>query len=511
MQRTLEKKTSGPGDSKILLVDDNTANLQVLRETLDGVGYKLLIAKNGMSALEIVRKAAPDLILLDIMMPEIDGYEVCRRLKADAATQHIPVIFLTAMAEAGDEAKGLALGAVDYITKPINPELVRARVRNHLELKRHQDHLEHLVRMKTRELQLNQAVMIESLATLAEYRDPETGGHIKRTQNYVKALAMHLKDHPRFRDLLDDDTIELLYLSAPLHDVGKVGVRDNILLKPGRLDDDEFELMKKHTLFGEEALRLTEQKLGHSTFLSHAREVAGSHQEKWDGSGYPRGLKGDAIPLSGRLMALADVYDALISKRVYKPPLPHDEAVRIIREGKGRHFDPDVVDAFLELQAVFRNIALTHADFDEEREMLGSGMSGAEPLDGQGIIRVLLAEDNDINLEIMKNQLASLRFTVVTAANGLEALARYQTMNFDLVLTDIEMPGMDGFKLAEAIRRTAAEGRAVPPILAITASEFELTEASAKSSGFDGYMLKPLDLGVLRRKLIAFGGPKRAT
>ena len=506
MTDTLEKKTSKTENPKILLVDDNTANLQVLRETLDGLGYKLLIAKNGKSALEIVRKAGPDLILLDIMMPDMDGYEVCRKLKAAASTQHIPLIFLTAMADAEDEATGLSLGAVDYITKPINPELVRARVRNHLELKQYRDSLEELVKERTRELQLTQAVMIESLATLAEYRDPETGGHIKRTQNYVKALAVHLKNHPKFRDELTDEMIELLYLSAPLHDMGKVGVRDHILLKPGRLDEAEFHEMQKHTIYGHDALRVTEEKLGKSTFLRLAREIAYTHQEKWDGSGYPRGLKAEEIPLPGRLMALADVYDALISKRVYKPPMPHDDAVRIILDGKERHFDPDVVDAFFELQAVFRNIALTYADFDEEREMLGSGMPCTEP-SGKGITRVLLAEDNEINLEIMKNQLASLRFTVVTAANGLEALSRYQAMNFDLVLTDIEMPGMDGFKLAEAIRRMGKEGRTVPPILAITASEFELTEASAKSSGFDGYMLKPLDLGVLKKKLDAYFQP----
>ena len=506
MTGTADPNTSAAAEPRILLVDDNTNNLQVLRETLDGLGYKLLIAKNGKSALEIVRKAGPDLILLDIMMSDMDGYEVCRKLKATASTQHIPVIFLTAMADAEDEAKGLSLGAVDYITKPINPELVRARVRNHLELKQYRDSLEELVKQRTRELQLTQAVMIESLATLAEYRDPETGGHIKRTQNYVKALAVHLKDHPKFRGELTDEMIDLLYLSAPLHDMGKVGVRDHILLKPGRLDEAEFHEMQKHTTYGHDALRVTEEKLGKSTFLRLAREIAYTHQEKCDGSGYPRGLKAEEIPLPGRLMALADVYDALISKRVYKPPMPHDDAVRIILDGKERHFDPDVVDAFFELQAVFRNIALTYADFDEEREMLGSGMPCTEP-SGKGITRVLLAEDNEINLEIMKNQLASLRFTVVTAANGLEALSRYQAMNFDLVLTDIEMPGMDGFKLAEAIRRMGKEGRTVPPILAITASEFELTEASAKSSGFDGYMLKPLDLGVLKKKLDAYFQP----
>jgi putative two-component system response regulator len=500
MTGTLEKSEAQVDEPKILLVDDNTANLQVLRENLGGLGYKLLIAKNGKSALEIVQKAGPDLILLDIMMPEMDGYEVCRRLKGAEETRHIPVIFLTAMADAEDEAKGLALGAVDYITKPINPELVRARVRNHLELKRHQDRLEHLVRMKTREVQLTQAVMIESLATLAEYRDPETGGHIKRTQNYVKALAVHLRDHERFRNVLDEKAIELLYLSAPLHDVGKVGVRDHILLKAGRLDDAEFEQMKKHTLFGEEALRLTEQKLGQSTFLRLAREIAATHQEKWDGSGYPRGLKGEEIPLPGRLMALADVYDALISKRVYKPPMPHEKAVESIRDGRGTHFDPDVVDAFLALEDTFRNIALTFADCDEEREALG-GAKAPDACAEARVTRVLLAEDNPINREIMLSQLTAFGYTADEAASGQEALQKYLAGKYDLVLTDIEMPEMDGYGLAREIRqREEGTGRRTP-ILAITASDFDLDKDRARAAGFDGYMLKPLDPKLLAKKL----------
>jgi putative two-component system response regulator len=342
--------------------------------------------------------------------------------------------------------------------------------------------------------------MIESLATLAEYRDPETGGHIKRTQNYVKALAVHLKEHARFRDLLDDETIELLYLSAPLHDMGKVGVRDNILLKSGRLDDEEFEQMKKHTLFGEEALRLTEQKLGKSTFLRQAREIAGSHQEKWDGSGYPRGLKGDAIPVSGRLMALADVYDALISKRVYKPPMPHERAVEIIRAGRGTHFDPDVVDAFLALEDTFRNIALTFADCDEEREAL-SGAEADEIRPTGRISRVLIAEDNPINREVMLSQLTALGYTVDEAENGKEALQKYRTEAYDLILTDIEMPELDGYGLAAEIRRLEAETTSRVPILAITASDFDLNEGYARNAGFDGYMLKPLDPKLLARKL----------
>ncbi len=220
------------------------------------------------------------------------------------------------------------------------------------------------------EISLTQDVTIESMGTLAEYRDPETGGHIKRTRNYVWLLAMHLKDHPKFKDVLDDATIELLYKSAPLHDIGKVGVPDNILLKPGKLTIEEFELMKKHTIYGMEAIAALEEKLGEDSFLHLAWEIAATHQEKWDGSGYPQGVKGEDIPVSGRLMALADVYDALISKRVYKPSMPHSKAVAIISEGRGSHFDPDMVDAFMELEDEFRKIALEHADFDEERENL---------------------------------------------------------------------------------------------------------------------------------------------
>ncbi len=486
-------------EDKVLLVDDNTTNLQLLHETLDGLGYKLLIAKNGQTALAIVQKAAPSLILLDIMMPEMDGYEVCRRLKADKNTTHIPVIFITALADDEDEAKGLGMGAVDYITKPINPELVRARVHNHLELKRHQDHLEKLVAERTRRLALTQAVTIESLATLAEYRDPETGGHIKRTQNYVKALAVHLKDHQRFRSELNDEIIDLLYLSAPLHDIGKVGVRDNVLLKPGPLTDEEFVEMKKHTIYGEEALRITEQKLGEDSFLKSAREIAYTHQEKWDGSGYPQGLNGEDIPLSGRLMALADVYDALISKRVYKPPFTHEKAVAIIVEGKGKHFDPDIVDAFLELEDTFRNIALTFADFDEERQMLG-GATGTQPDKCRKIENILLVEDNEINLEIMYSQLTSLKYNVDTAVNGKDALDKIRRTKYDVVLTDIEMPEMNGYDLTAEIRRLEQDAQPPTPILAITASEFDLNQERAESLGFTGYMLKPLDLELLKAK-----------
>lgn len=356
-------------DFTVMVVDDTEANIDVLVNTLED-SYDVRVAMDGRSALEDIMEEPPDLILLDIMMPGMDGYEVCQKLKSDITTRNIPVIFLTAMTEEKDEARGLALGAVDYITKPFSPDLVKARVKNQLELKKHRDHLEELVKARTKELALTQEVTIYSLSSIAETRDPDTGGHILRTQRYVRVLAEQLKNHPKFQHLLNDQTIDLLFKSAPLHDIGKVGVPDKILMKPGRLTDEEFEEMKKHTTYGRDALRVAEQKLGGNSFMRYAREIAYTHQEKWDGSGYPEGLKGDQIPISGRLMAIADVYDALVSKRVYKPPFTHQKAVSAIMEGRGRHFDPDIVDAFVAVADNFRLIAIELADSEEERAVL---------------------------------------------------------------------------------------------------------------------------------------------
>jgi putative two-component system response regulator len=358
----------------VLIVDDTPENLTVMNGLLRE-HYRTKIANNGERALQIAGdNPQPDLILLDIMMPGMDGYEVCRRLKRDPRLAAVPVIFLTAKAEIEDEQAGFDAGGVDYITKPISTPIVLARVSTHLKLKAASDFLkdknaflETEVQRRTREVQVIQDVTIMAMASLAETRDNETGNHIRRTQNYVLALAKELKSHRRFSAALDDKTIEMLYKSAPLHDIGKVGIPDAILLKPGKLTAEEFEIIKTHTTIGRDTIAAAEKLIdGPSTFLRLAREIAHYHQEKWDGSGYPEGLRGDAIPVSARLMALADVYDALISKRVYKPPFPHEKAVAIITEGSGRHFDPDVVEAFLMIEGQFRSIAERFVDTDEE-------------------------------------------------------------------------------------------------------------------------------------------------
>ncbi|MBK5969663.1 MULTISPECIES: response regulator [Thiorhodovibrio] len=363
----------------ILAVDDTEANIDVLMDTL-GDDYELMVAMDGVSALETVATAIadghpPDLILLDIMMPGMDGYQVCERLKADPITAEIPIIFLTALTEVSSKTRGFQVGAVDYVTKPFEILEVRARVETHLSLARakraladHNLHLEDKVRQRTRELVMTQDVTIHALASLAETRDNETGGHIRRTQNYVRVLAEHLSED----FALDAHAIEMLYKSAPLHDIGKVGIPDAILLKPGRLTDEEFEVMKSHPTLGMQALAVAESTVEgeSSNFLRFAKEIAFCHHERWDGAGYPQGLAGDSIPLSARLMALADVYDALISRRVYKPPFPHAKAVDIILEGRDRHFDPRVVDAFFAREEDCRQIALANADHQEESEAL---------------------------------------------------------------------------------------------------------------------------------------------
>ncbi|HCY86964.1 MAG TPA: two-component system response regulator [Desulfobacteraceae bacterium] len=341
----------------VLAVDDSVNNIDLVVGALR-TQYSISVATNGHDALFLALEEQPDLILLDVMMPEINGYDVCRSLKQDPRTREIPVIFLTALHDDMDEAMGLKLGAVDYITKPFNPELLRRRVETHISLKTHRDRLEDLVAERTKQLNLTRDTTIEIAGNLAEYRDPETGGHIRRTQNYVRCLAHALRNGtaaPAYP--LDDDHIDLLVKSAPLHDIGKVGVPDAILLKPGKLTPEEFDTMKQHTIYGRDIITASEKRLGNESFLRIAREIAYSHHEWWDGTGYPLGLKGKDIPLAGRLMALADVYDALISKRAYKPAFSHHRAVRIITEAKGSHFDPKLVDLFLIHEKAFHRIA----------------------------------------------------------------------------------------------------------------------------------------------------------
>ncbi|MEN9352781.1 MAG: hypothetical protein RL318_106 [Fibrobacterota bacterium] len=351
-------------DAIVLVVDDTPENLSLLNALLKE-RYRVKIATGGRKALAMAKEAPPDLILLDVMMPDMDGYETCRQFKQDPNLATIPIIFLSALGEVEDEKLGFAVGAVDYITKPLSPSILMARLSTHLALKKANDVLrgnslvlEQAVAERTTELERTREITILAMASLAETRDNETGNHLHRTANYVKILAEHLAVHSLHGQELTDASIALLTRSAPLHDIGKVGIPDAILLKPGKLTPEEFEIMKRHSAIGREAICKAEAQLGVSAnFLSVAKEIAGGHHEKWNGSGYPDGLAGLDIPLSARLMALADVYDALISKRVYKESFPREKAEAIIMEGQGSHFDPEIVKAFVHLKDHFWDIA----------------------------------------------------------------------------------------------------------------------------------------------------------
>lgn len=374
--------------ARVLVVDDEPANRLILEDML-GDHYAVQTSGSGREALDyLMTGAAVDLILLDVVMPGMDGFEVCRQIKDSPRLCDVPVLFLTSLDSAAGEERGLSLGAEDFIHKPFSPPVVLARMRNHLELfrarRRLRDRnadLEQTVAERTREILRQseelmhqkqqviaaQSATITAFCALAEARDNETGNHIRRTQRYVEALARRLSGHPRFAAELNEETIQLLFKSAPLHDVGKVAIPDRILLKPGKLDPEEWAIMQRHSEYGYAAIAQASADFGEAAgFLRFASEIAYSHHEKWDGSGYPQKLAGEAIPLSARLMAVADVYDALISRRVYKPAYPHEQAVAMIAEGRGTHFDPDIVDALRDIAGEFQMIATSYRDEDQE-------------------------------------------------------------------------------------------------------------------------------------------------
>lgn len=356
----------------ILVVDSSSDNRMLIKEMLHA-RHELRLAASGAEALRMMQTAPrPDLVLLDATLPDMDGHTVFQELRADFLNAETPVIFLTLAGDTADERRALREGAADVITKPFMPETLQARVATQLQLrhartllKDQHSHLEYLIAERTREAMQLQDATILAMATLAETRDPATSQHLRRTQLFFTALARELRFNARFTAELSDANINVMAKAALLHDIGKVGVPDAILLKPGHLTPEEFEIMKRHTVAGREAILGVERTLGGSTpFLRYASEITWSHHERWDGSGYPQGLKGEAIPLAARLMAVADVYDALISRRVYKPAFTHETAVELIRQGRGEHFDPDLVDAMLVIQQKFRDIAIEFRDPD---------------------------------------------------------------------------------------------------------------------------------------------------
>ncbi|MDR1885511.1 MAG: response regulator [Synergistaceae bacterium] len=346
---------------KIILVDDTPIILKLARNTLMS-RYDVFTVPSAEKLFLFLEKTIPDLILLDVLMPDVNGYETIERLKRNVRTADIPVIFLTSKSDTESELEGLSLGAVDYITKPFPPQLLLKRVDVHMlvetqkrELKNLNDNLMQMVEEKAGTVLELQKAVLKTMSNLVECRDDVTGGHVERTELFLNLLMEEMQRRGVYSDVLRTWDINLFLQSAQLHDVGKIAIRDNILLKPGKLTSEEFEEMKKHTTFGEMVIEKIQQSAKESVFLTHAKIMAGTHHEKWDGSGYPRGIAGSKIPLQGRMMAIADVYDALVSERPYKKAFSHEQAVRIIEEEGGRHFDPVLTEVFVASSDIFQD------------------------------------------------------------------------------------------------------------------------------------------------------------
>lgn len=347
----------------ILVVDDLPENARILSSFLAPHGYVIETVNNGQAAMNYVATRVPDVILLDLIMPGINGYEVCRYLKQRPQTRHIPIIIITGVTEREANVKAIEAGADDFLNKPFDRVLLLARIENSIKSKRlhdqlleHQETLERIVQQRTEQVELTQRITLFSLAKLAESRDNETGDHLERIRSYARELAEALALDPELNAVIDDTFIKKLYDSSPLHDIGKVGIPDKILLKPGKLTLREIEVMKKHTLIGGDTLHVADLEAGENSFLKMSRDIAYFHHERVDGRGYPFGLRGDMIPLAARITALADVYDALASRRPYKEPFSHEESRAIILAGRGAQFDPKVVDAFLARENQFLEI-----------------------------------------------------------------------------------------------------------------------------------------------------------
>ena len=353
---------------KIMIVDDNITNLAVGKKALEEF-YSVIPVSSGKKAIEFLTKVRPSLLLLDIDMPEMDGFETIKLIKSNPETRDITIIFLTAKDDNGSELEGLKLGAVDYITKPFSIPLLLQRIKLHIalvsqkqELANYNMNLSRMVKEQTEIISELQHAIINTLSELVECRDGTTGGHIVRTQKYFAILLNALRDKDYYTDETIEWDLELLAESAQLHDIGKIAIPDSILKKPSRLTPEEFEEIKKHPEVGENAIKSAMSMTQAKEFLSNAAVIAISHHEKWDGTGYPKGLEKEDIPLTGRLMAIADVYDALVSERPYKPPFTHEEAVKIITDDAGKHFDPKLVEVFLTINEQFRDVAAPYQD-----------------------------------------------------------------------------------------------------------------------------------------------------
>jgi putative two-component system response regulator len=455
-----------------LIVDDDEISCEVVSNALRQLGHHVEIASNGRDALEILRTDTSRLVITDWEMPEMSGIDLCRAIRQEDFTGYIYIIMLTSRNGEHEAMQGMDAGADDFLRKPLNPSELLVCLKT----------AERILSLETRDLAMF------AMAKLAESRDPETGAHIERVQSFARVLAQQLSTLDEFRAVATGDFVRLIYQTSPLHDIGKVGIPDRILLKPGKLDAMEYAIMKTHAVLGAQTLGAALERFPKAKFLHIARNIALAHHEKWDGSGYPQGVAGEQIPLCARVVALADVYDALTSRRVYKPAMPHEKAKEIICSESGRHFDPAIVGAFLACEQQFIAIRESLAETDED--LRAAAPLGA-PAPAAPTMKILVAEDNPGQLEFVTEFLASAGHELLVASDGLQALRLFNEQSPRVVISDWKMPGIDGLELCRRIR--AAQNGKYAHFMMLTVHTERERMLEAFEAGVDDYVTKPFD------------------
>jgi putative two-component system response regulator len=468
---------------RALIVDDDELSLELLQDMLVQLGYQVERARNGKEALTKLRQQPTHLVITDWEMPEMNGLELCRAIRQEHFDGYVYIIMLTSHDGGEQKIEGLHGGADAFLGKPLNPTELLVSLET----------AGRIVNLETRDL------AIFALAKLSESRDPETGAHIERVQSYARLLAQYLSTTERYHDVIDTEFVRLIYQTAPLHDIGKVGIPDSVLLKPGKLTDSEMAVMRTHATMGAQTLEASLQRFPQAQFLQMARDIALSHHERWDGNGYPQQLAGQAIPLAARIVALADVYDALTSRRVYRDAMSHSQAKALIVGERGAHFDPAVVDAFGRTEKQF--VAIRERFKDDERRTAPNKIEPAPAPAAEPIGKVMVVDDDPTVCAVLAQFLNAHGVDYVTASNGAEALDMFDMYRPRLIISDWEMPSMDGLELCRRIRSRAGGGHVHFILLTIHAEEDELCKAF--DVGVDDFLAKPFNGAAMMARLRA--------
>jgi putative two-component system response regulator len=468
---------------RALIVDDDELSLELLQDMLLQLGYQVERAHNGKEALALLRQQPAHLVITDWEMPEMNGVELCRAIRQEHFEGYVYIIMLTSHDGGQQKIEGLHAGADAFLGKPLNPTELLVSLET----------AGRIVSLETRDL------AIFALAKLSESRDPETGAHIERVQSYARLLAQYLSTTERYHDLIDTEFVRLIHQTAPLHDIGKVGIPDSVLLKPGKLTPSEIEVMRTHAGLGAQTLAASLQRFPHAQFLQMARDIALSHHERWDGKGYPQQLAGTAIPLSARIVALADVYDALTSRRVYRDAMSHTQAKALITAESGLHFDPAVVDAFLHTEKQF--IAVRERFKDDENRTESARKAPAVEAAPEPIGKVLVVDDDPSVCVLLAQFFNAHGVDHVTAPDATQALEMFDVHNPRLIISDWEMPGMDGLELCRRIRSRAGGNHVHFILLTVHAEEEELCKAF--DAGVDDFLAKPFNGAAMMARLRA--------